>query len=353
MTLIDRYIIREISRPMLVVCAVLIAIFAGYTATRYLADATAGILPARTVLYLVLLRIVIALEVLLPVTLYLSIIVGLGRLHADNEMTAMISCGISSQRIYRDILTYALVISIMVAGLSLYVRPWAYQLSYRLKMIAKANFQVSRMDPKAFYELDNGRRVIFARRVDHRRNRVEKVFIRTTQENSQQIITAREAFQKQGRKGHDILVFRDGNIYNLDRRERGDTMIAFRQYILALTPPEVSTSEKIKAAATVSLLGSDIPVVVAERQWRFSTPFTAILLALLGIPLSQTTPRRGRYGKVILAIALYGLFYGLSLAVKTWVAEGDINPFPGIWLVQLAMVFTLLVMAFRPTGGGR
>jgi lipopolysaccharide export system permease protein len=198
MTLIDRYIIREISRPMLVVCLVLIAIFASYTATRYLADATAGILPASTVLYLVLLRIVIALEVLLPVTLYLSIIVGLGRLYADNEMTAMISCGISSQRIYLNILVFALAVSLTVAGLSLYIRPWAYQLSYRLKTIAKASFQVSRMDPKSFYELDNGRRVIFARQVNHRQNRVEEVFIRTARENGQQIITAREAYQKTG-----------------------------------------------------------------------------------------------------------------------------------------------------------
>ncbi|NPA24637.1 MAG: LPS export ABC transporter permease LptF [Deltaproteobacteria bacterium] len=353
MPIIDRYIIREISRPMLVVCFVLLTIFASYSATRFLTDATAGILPAATVFYLVGLKMIIALEVLLPITLYLSIIVGLGRLHSDNEMAALHACGISDRRIYLDIFAFALLISLLVATLSLAVRPWAYQLSYRLKNIAKASFQISRMDSKSFYEFDNHRRVIFADRVDPRRNRVGKVFIRSTNADGQQLITARSAVQRENRNGRDVLIFIDGRLYNFNQRGQRDTVASFQKYTLAIEPPVVGASEKIKAAATRTLLKEkQRRAALAELQWRLSTPFTTILLALLGIPLSQTTPRRGKYGKTVAAVALYGLFYALSLTLKSWVAEGVIEPFPGLWWVQLLMFATLLLFALNPFSGG-
>ncbi len=349
MPIIDRYIIREVSRPMLVVCFVLVTIFASYCATRFLTDATAGILPAATVFYLVGLKVIIALEVLLPITLYLSIIVGLGRLHSDNEMTALYACGVSNRRIHLDILAYALLISLLVATLSITVRPWAYRLSYRLKNIAKASFQISRMDSRSFYEFDNHRRVIFADRVAPRRSRVEKVFIRSTSGDDQQLITARSAVQRENRHGRDVLIFTDGRIYNFNLREELGTVASFRKYTLAIEPPVIKTSEKIKAAPTGTLLRQHRRrVALAELQWRFSTPFTTILLALLGIPLSQTTPRRGKYGKTVAAVTLYGLFYALSLALKSWVAEGVIAPLPGLWWVQLLMFATLSLFVFNP-----
>jgi lipopolysaccharide export system permease protein len=348
MSLIDRYIIKEIVRPMAVVCLVLISIFASYCAARYLADATAGILPADTVLYLILLKVVIAMEVLLPVTLYLSIIIGLGRLHSDNEMTAMIACGITDRRIYLNILSFTLIICLIVASISIFIRPWAYQLSYRLKTEAKANFQVSRMDPESFYEIDDGRRVLFAGSVNHRKNQVKTVFIRTEDENQQQIITAPEAFQQKDQNGNDILVFHNGVIYTLGKDNQSDTIARFQRYVLFMTPPEILPSERIKAISTSTLMQSPQRVALAERQWRFSTPFTAILLALFAIPLSRTQPRRGRYGKVIAAIGIYGFFYALSLTVKAWVGSGSINPLPGIWWVQITMILSLIFLTLRP-----
>ena len=64
--IIDRYIMREIIKPTVAVCSALVFIYGCYMATRYLADAVSGQLPGITVIILILLRIAIALEVLLP-----------------------------------------------------------------------------------------------------------------------------------------------------------------------------------------------------------------------------------------------------------------------------------------------
>ncbi len=343
MKIIDRYIIREISKPMLVVCLVLVSIFAGYCATRYLADATVGLLSAKTVFSLILLKVIIALEVLLPTTIYLSVVVGLGRLYTDLEMTALESCGVKRSRIYWDVLLIAIIVSLLVASLSLFIRPWAYRVAYQLKNFAESHFNIKRMEPATFYELESGKRVIFAPQVNQQKQRAQQVFIRTKSEDNQQIITAREVFQQDDRfSDNNILVFRDGTIYELSSSWQGDTIVDFKQYTLSLNPPGATPVTKIKATPTGNLIHTDNnSLAIAELQWRFSTPLTAIILALLGIPLSQTSPRRGKYAKVLLAVTIYIIFYILSLVTKIWIGERIIGPWPGIWGIEGAMALLL------------
>ncbi len=344
MKIIDRYIIQEIVKPSIVVCVVLVSIFAGYSATRYLADATAGLLSAKTVFCLVLLKVIIALEVLLPTTIYLSIVVGLGRLHSDLEMTALEACGVRRSQIYRNVLLIAVLVGIMVASLSLFVRPWTYRTAYQLKKRSKSHFQIKRMEPASFYELESGKRVIFARQVSKKKQRARQVFIRTREEGRQQIVTAQEVSQRTDQAtGNDVLVFRNGTIYELSSTDQRDTTVEFKQYALSLNPPDIPPITKIKAAPTRNLVNSDNPFAIAELQWRFSTPLTTIILALLAIPLSQTSPRKGQYAKVTLAVAVYGIFYILSLVAKTWVGEQVIGPWPGIWGIEGVMLLLLLM----------
>ena len=168
--IIDRYIMREIIKPTVAVCAALVFIYGCYMATRYLADAVSGQLPGTTVIILILLRIAIALEVLLPTTLYLSVVIALGRLYKDSEMTALFACGVSTSRIMRPVFFVSLIIVAIVFSLSLYIRPWAYNQFFRLKAQAKANFDLTRMKSGTFYRIENGESVIFAEKVDHQRN---------------------------------------------------------------------------------------------------------------------------------------------------------------------------------------
>ena len=93
--IIDRYLRREISMPFLAVSVVLAAIFVTYSLTRFLIDANAGLLRPSEVLQLTFLKSLISLEVLLPLSLYLSVLIGLGRLHSDSEIYAMRSSGIN------------------------------------------------------------------------------------------------------------------------------------------------------------------------------------------------------------------------------------------------------------------
>ena len=347
--IIDRYIMREIVKPTVAVCATLIFIFGCYMATRFLADALVGQLPGSTVIILILLRITIALEVLLPTTLYLSVVVALGRLYKDSEMTALFACGVSMGRVLRPVFISALSIAVVVASLSLFIRPWAYKQYYRLKAEAEANFDLRRMNGETFYVTQNGKRVVYAEKVDQQDDEAERVFIRTKRKDELQVIYARKAIQSvEPISGKQILVFTDGYLYEFSRSGEEGRVIQFQHSAIPMEPKnDIQMKYRVKAAATGSLARSDNTEEIAEFQWRLSTPVATILLALLGVPLSRSSPRRGKYAKVTTAVVIFAVYYNLSALAKKWVERGILEAVPGIWWLQLLLAGLLLAFLWR------
>ncbi len=348
--IIDRYIMREIIKPTVTICVVLIFIFGCYTATRYLADAVSGQLPGTTVFFFILLKIAIALEVLLPTTLYLSVVIAFGRMYKDSEMTALSACGVSKTRVLRPVFLVSLMIAVIVSCLSLYIRPWAYSQFFRLRTQAEANFDLTRMKGGTFYEIEDGARVIFAERVDQQKDKAKRVFIRTERGDNLQVIYADKASQYlEPSTGKQIIVFTDGYLYEFTRRGEKSRIIQFEQSAMPLEPNEkIKPKYRIKAASTGSLAFSDNNEEIAELQWRLSTPLATILLALIGVPLSRSSPRRGKYAKVMTAVVIFALYYNLSAIIKKWVERGVLDTLPGIWWVQLLLAGLLLLLLWPP-----
>ena len=93
--IIDRYIMREILKPTAAICLVLVVIYGSSMATRYWEDAVQGLLAGITVFQLILCRVLISLEVLLPTTFYLAVVIALGRFaaHGLRGVTQRLSIG--------------------------------------------------------------------------------------------------------------------------------------------------------------------------------------------------------------------------------------------------------------------
>jgi lipopolysaccharide export system permease protein len=337
---------REIIKPTVAVCGILVFIFGCYMASRFMADALVGELPGLTIVILILLRILIALEVLLPTTLYLSVVVALGRLYKDSEMTALFACGVRPARVIRPVFCTALVIAVIVASLSLFIRPWAYDKYYKLKARAEANFDLTRMNAGTFYETEKGSRVIYAEQVDHSQDQAQRVFIRTQRDDTLQVIYARQANQSiDSASGKHILVFTDGYLYEFSRTGSDGRVIQFEQSAMPLEPREsLRLKYRVKSASSVALARSEDSAEIAEFQWRLSTPFATVLLAMLGVPLSRSSPRRGKYAKVTTAVVIFAIYYNLSALTKKWVEKGVLDTIPGIWWIQLLLAGILLVL---------
>lgn len=93
MKLVEHYIMRGTRRLVLIIVGFLIFIFASYSAQRYLTEAANGTLALDVVLDIVFYKVLIALEMLLPVGLYVSVGVTLGQMYTDSEITAISARG--------------------------------------------------------------------------------------------------------------------------------------------------------------------------------------------------------------------------------------------------------------------
>ncbi len=342
--IIKRYLTREILKPLIAVCSILIVIFVSYKSDRYLADVVEGLLPANTVAALLFLKAIIALEVLLPITLYLSVVIGLGRLYTDSEMTALFACGVSPKTVLRSVFVFSLLLAVLVGTLSLFVRPWAYEKSYRITAQAETNLDFSKIRSGHFYEKTHRDRVIFVDDRDHSAISNNGVFTLTERDNAIQAIVAQRAYQETNdTTGQKTIVFVDGHRYTLSRDGSHDYIIRFGSMTIQLKDKEHRPEYKRKAAPTLQLAASTDSYDIAEYQWRLSTAVSTVLLGLLGIPLSRAAPRQGKYAKLLTAVIIYTVYYILVAIARNWVEQGVIDPLPGIWWAHALLGCTVIL----------
>jgi len=345
--MLDRYLIREVLKPSIVVCVLFIVLFAGYSWIVFLAKAVDALLSPSMLVKLVVLKVGIALEVLLPVSLYFGIILGLGRLYADSEMKALLASGVSPYRVLGTICLLSGCVAVLVAVFSLYLRPIAYEESYRLKAQGESGLGISHLEPGRFYERRDGSLVLFAEGVDRQRHELNRVFVQSEHGDKLRIISARKAAERfHLESGMSIPVLFDGFEYKLTRNGGITHMSHFSQ--LSIFPEKTIAEYKRKATPTWELSLSDSRKDIAELQWRFSTPFSTILLGLLGIPLSRSSPRKGKYAKIFTATVLFAVYYFLVLMVKTLVEQGTLPVYPGLWWMVIGLGVLMSVFMCIP-----
>jgi lipopolysaccharide export system permease protein len=343
--IIDHYLRREISVPLLAVSAVLVSIFVTFSLTRFLMDADTGLLLPSEIFQLTALKSLISLEVLLPLGLYISILVGLGRLHSDSEIYAMRASGISEMRVLQPIFGVAILLAVLIGLFSLFVRPWAYGMSYQIKARAEAATEVDRIRAARFYSFEESGRTVFVKAVSGQGEKLEEVFIRSSHNGDLQVITSTTGQLKyRVRPDFHQLILHDASVYK--RVGDGPDMFAelgtFAVWIPAGEPDPVGY--KTKSSNTFELRLSEDNDDTAEFQWRVSTPLSALLLALLAIPLSRSRPREGRYARILGALIIYAVYFNLLNVSRTWVEQGTAS---SIWWAP-GLLGLLVLMLYLP-----
>jgi lipopolysaccharide export system permease protein len=145
--------------------------------------------------------------------------------------------------------------------------------------------------------------------------------------------------------GDRFLVMEDGYRYQGFPGDEVFRILKFARHGVRLETVEaLDPGLKHAAIPSAQLWGSDKPRDIAEMQWRLSLPVAALSLVLLAVPLSRTTPRQGRFGKLFTAILVFIVYYNLMGTAQAWVEKGTLAPLPGMWWVHaLPLGLTLLL----------
>lgn len=343
-----RYIVSEILKSAGAVLLLVAVIYSCDCAIVYLDETLSLSLPAALAGLLVVLRIAIALEVILPVTFFLAVIIALGRLHRDSEMTALCACGVGMPHVLRVVVVLSLPVAIVSAFTSLVVRPEGWARIYRVLDEAQAQFDISRLSPKSFLDIRSGQAVFFVEEVHPGNRMAEGVFVRVADADGWKVIWARQMTQVGQDGGPRTLIFRDGSVYEPPLQGGPGKVSRFQQAEYPIPDPAPErTRYRRKATPTAHLVGSTRLEDITELQWRLSAPLSVLLLSVLAVPLSKSNPREGKFARVGIAIVIFAVYFQLFVLARTWVDAGTVAPLPGIWWVPLLLAGTTLWLLWR------
>nr|WP_315291033.1 LPS export ABC transporter permease LptF [Serratia proteamaculans] len=341
MALIERYIMVEIRRLVMIIVGFLIFMFASYSAQRYLTEAANGTLALQIVFDVVCYKILIALEMLLPVGLYVSVAVALGQLYSDSEITAIHASGASPWRLYKAVLVLAIPLALFVTLISMYGRPWAYANIYQLEQQSQSVLDVSHLQANKFNVNGSGR-MILATRIDPTSNHLTDALIYSRSANNTSLYRAHSVEVIDPSPSNPSVILKSGTAYVLERKGKDDNMQNYNNFKIALKPLLESIEVKRKSASLAALSRSTDPADRAELQWRESRGISTLLMVLLAIPLSRIKPRQGRYTTLFpLTLLFAAIFYGGNIC-RTLVANGSIPITPGVWSVPILMSIGML-----------
>jgi lipopolysaccharide export system permease protein len=350
--IITEYLAREIGKPFAVILGILCALFGGYSISSSLADPANGLLPASVIFELAGLKLLISQDVLIPVALYFAVLLSFSRLHADHEITAMQALGARTLQAVRAVLGIAVVTALAVGVMAMLARPWAYRTSHAITWQGATKVDLTAMQPGTFYASQDGTRVTYlAHRAGHD-GAAQDIFVRRIINGQTEVISADSAtpLAERDPSGQREVLLTNAHIYDIDAANpQNDQLMSAAG--LKLDPAGVPGSApgySPVAAGNRHLATSTAPRDIAEFQWRLSAPVSTLLLALMGIPLSRTQARQGRYARIGPAILIYAGYYMLCTTIRTWVEHGEISALPGIWWGPMLLFLLLLVTINEP-----
>lgn len=347
--ILHRYLLREAAGAWAAVTIVLLAIMLSTRFARFLAMAASGKLPKELLLEVVALSSLQYLMILIPVSLLLAIMLSLGRLYKDQEMSAMTACGVSSGQFYRPFLSLAVALSVLSGALSFQIGPWAGRQADFLIKDARWLVQFNPFEAGQFRDAAGGRGVFYTDHLSDTGEELGLVFAEVRERKDTSVVIARSGQQRMAGNGDRELDLKDGVRYIGEPGQANYDVVHFGSLTARVQPPEfIYKTDARKLRATSELLDSADPADRAELHWRLSAPITVFLLALMAVPLSHLAPREGRYAKLVVGILVYLVYSNLVGLGQAWIAKGMVPSGFGIWWAHaLAAALALWLVGRR------
>ncbi|OUR89430.1 LPS export ABC transporter permease LptF [Methylophaga sp. 42_8_T64] len=349
LSVIDRYLLREFILNLLAVTSVLWLIFVATRFARYLAQAAVGNLPGDVIFTLLGYSSLGALSLLLPIAAFLAVMLALGRMSSDNELTVIAACGIPASRVMRNVGLFSGFIALIVAILSLLIVPNVLSGRYELEQQAKLTADTSGLVAGSFKESRDGKWTFYSQGLNENKDGMENVFIEIHREGRPLIFRASHGhFEIDSETGNKYLVLEDGFRYEGQAGELDFTIAEYASHSILIEKGEQKKArERHKALPTGKLWQRGQSKDLAELQWRTSSSIMTVVLCLIAISLANAGPRKGRYAGFFPAILVYIIYSNLLGVTRAWVTKGVVAPWFGAIWVHILMISILLLVINR------
>jgi LPS export ABC transporter permease LptF/LPS export ABC transporter permease LptG len=361
MRILTRYILREVSSHAVIGAAIFTFVLFTRDLGRILELVVRASAPLPSVIEIFLYTLPLALTYTIPMSVLVGILIGLSRLAADSEITAMRASGMG-------VWNFGRVLAIFVVGAwglalinGVYLAPWSQASLGRLEDQLKSSQASFEVQPRVFYE-GFPKIVLYVQDVHTGQGAAQwkGVFLADITDPANPSITlAHEGVLVPEGQDRLHLHLVDGSTHETDPTQAGHYQISTFQQTdipLDLTPSENKADEQVPVGivSTGALRAYAKQVDPVSARWyliefhrRFALPTACLVLAMVGIPLGLSSKKSGKSGGFVLTIALVFVYYFISLIGVSLARQGKVSPGFGAWLANLVFFAAALFLLWQ------
>ena len=344
-----RAFIREVLHTCSAVIAILFSIFLVTRFVDFLRQASEGDIPINSVFVLVLLKMITVLDILVPLVLYISMLLVMGRWIRDNELTVISACGVGMRQFLRPVMILFLVVGSMVAMFALYLSPLSEEIAQAKQFEYRNRTDVLGILPGVFTETRNGAGVYFVERYDKATDTYRDIFVYNGSEDEEGVVVATIGFRTVDEESNDdFLILKNGTQYRGAAGAVEYGVLDFETYALRL---KKRASEKytlpVKAMRTVDLLADDHRTATGELHWRVSKVAMLPVLMIFALAFSSIRYRKARFPGMVAALLVYFIYSNMLGFAIAMIRKGTLSPHIGLWVVHIVFLAVAIYFFYR------
>ena len=366
MRILTRYILREVTAHALIGVAIFTFVLFTRDLGRILELIVRASAPLPSVAEIFFFTVPLALTYTIPMSVLVGILIGLSRLAADSEITAMRASGMGVWSFLRVLSIFVLATWALAMANGLYIAPRSQAALAHLEDRLKGSQVSFEVQPRVFYE-GFPKYVLYVQDVKNAQGAAvwKDVFMADISDATNPTITlAKEGIVVSEGPDRLHLHLIDGSAHETDPKDPNHYQIStFQQTDIPIDlPSSENKAEESFPSATMDTgalrdkAAHSDPIsarwYLIEFHRRFALPTACLVLALVGIPLGLSSKKSGKSGGFVLTILLVFLYYTISLIGVSLARQGRVSPMFGAWLADLVFlalgIFLLIRSEKRP-----
>ncbi len=324
--LFDSTVRRELARSFGATLVVILTIVLTSFLIRTVGQAASGAVAPQDVVLLLGYVTLGHLPNLMALSLFIGIVVTLGRMYRDSEMAIWFASGVGLARFVRPVLRTGWPALLVIALLLLVVWPWGNKNSLELRDRYQQRSDLSRVTPGVFQASSDGQRVFFVERESADGINARNVFILQQHEHGESVTSARSG-RLESLADDRFLVLERGQRNEVNAASGERTLSSFESYRVLASEKAVRSAESRppKAVRTIELARNPTPANQGELTWRLGMLLAAANLLLLGIGLSATNTRRASNWNLLFALLTFLVYFNMVNLTQGWVTGGRMS----------------------------
>ena len=342
--LFDSSLRKELGRAFAATLMVILTIALTNTLIRTLGQAAGGSVAPQDVALLLGYFSLAYLPMMLSLSLFVAVVLVLGRMYRDREVAVWFASGVGLARFVRPMFTMAAPVLLVIGVLLVWVWPWVNAQSVEVRERYQQRSDLSRVAPGVFQASADGRRVFFVERDEADPQRARNVFI-LMQLKDQESVTSARSGRLETVGGERWLVLDSGQRSETDLASGEHQTASFTQYRVLVDDQRArrAAARPPFATRTLDLLRDPTPANQGEIAWRLGLWLAAGNLMLLALGLSAINPRRATNWNLLFSLLSFVVYTNLVNLSKSWVTSERLSL--GWALVLLHASALLLALA--------